>query len=511
MTRRNTSYHVPERFLRQLWKHQHFATSHLRTTDQRPVEIVSPGVLNRDGGPDFVDASIRIGGILYRGNVELHQHVEEWVEHGHNKDPKYTSVILHVVFHKTTTVLPTTKNKRVIPVLVIEDYLTSSYRTTWNSMILDERAERLKTIRCYSLNDRVDSSLIRAWLEKLAIERIELKVRRFEERLKEMVDESRITVKEPPPKYDEIPFGLNPEELPSPMQRYPLSEFRKSQLWDQLLYEGMMEALGYSKNQDPFLRLAKSIRLQFIARMLESRRLTDEEYILQIEALLFGAADMIPPVRGMKDDESKKRIHQLSAIWKDLRQYYRAEILNSTDWQFFRLRPENFPTVRIAGAARLITRLLRKNFLKSIIQTVKNGEQGSHEKFVLLEHTFTTHADEFWTSHYRFGEPAKHYLKTLVGKNRADEIVLNAVIPVCLLYARIFKDKDVRQSTLRIFEECPALSENSVTTTISDQLVKGKLKLDSAMLQQGVLQLYKFYCVEERCTECAVGKKVFSV
>ena len=209
--------------------------------------------------------------------------------------------------------------------------------------------------------------------------------------------------------------------------------------------------------------------------------------------------------------ESKERIHELLEMWTDLRQYYRGEILNAADWQFFRLRPENFPTVRIAGAARLIVKFLQKNFFKSIIQTVKCGEQGSREKFLSLEYIFITHPDEFWMSHYRFGELAKHSLKTLVGKSRADEIVLNAVIPVCLLYARIFKDKDVRQSTLKVFEECPALSENVVTTTISGQLIKGKFKLDSAAFQQGALQLYKFYCVEERCKECAVGKKVFSV
>ena len=100
-------------------------------------------------------------------------------------------------------------------------------------------------------------------------------------------------------------------------------------------------------------------------------------------------------------------------------------------------------------------------------------------------------------------------LTTLIGKSRSDDILLNVVVPICLLYARLFKDKEVRQGTLKMFELCPSVSDNSITRTINSQLVKGKLKLASAKLQQGAIQLYKCYCTQERCPECAVGSLVF--
>src|SRR5258707_1379198 len=113
MAKRNPSRHVPERFLRQLWKNQQFQPLSLTTADGRTIEVLSPGKPNRNGGPDFRDASIRIGGTLFRGDVELHQHAEEWTTHLHQEDPKYNSVILHVVFDsRHARKLPSTESRR---------------------------------------------------------------------------------------------------------------------------------------------------------------------------------------------------------------------------------------------------------------------------------------------------------------------------------------------------------------------------------------------------------------
>ena len=511
------TFHVPERFLRQLWKHLQFDTSKLQTTDSRQVEILSPGKLNTDGGPDFANARIRIGGIVYRGNVELHQNDKEWTQHAHQLDAKYNSVILHVVFRKNirqknggqgSDNLTTTKSKRNIPVLILEPYLTSSYRTLWEKMILDERSERLATIKCFSVNDSVEGTLIQSWLKKLAVERIELKVRRFEERLKELVDEQKpFVVNEPPSRYDEIPFGINPEDLPPPITTYDQRDFGKISLWNQLLFEGVMEALGYSKNQQPFIKIAQNLRLELIRELLNSPM--PMECVKDIEAMLFGVAGMLSPSLKSNDAVSKSYMKKLGASWKNFRHMYHRVILHEAEWQFFRMRPDNFPTVRIAGVARMIPQLLQKDFFKSVIQTAKSQEFSANRKVRQLQSLFIVHTDGYWQHHYLFGEIAKQTVTTLIGKSRADDIVLNVVIPICLLYARIFKDKEVRHGALEIFEECPGLSDNTITRIIEKQLIKQKFKLDSAMLQQGALQLYKFYCVEERCKECAIGKEVF--
>jgi hypothetical protein len=141
----------------------------------------------------------------------------------------------------------------------------------------------------------------------------------------------------------------------------------------------------------------------------------------------------------------------------------------------------------------------------------KDRELESSDKLRQFESLLIISADEYWKTHYRFGEETPAPLTKLIGKSRAGEIILNVFFPVSLLYARIFKDRDVRQGILDIFTHCPPQTENTIVRTIAAQLIKDKIKLDSAMLQQGALQLYKLYCVDERCTDCAVGREVFKV
>jgi len=506
MARRISSSEIPERFLQQIWKHQNFATDLVRTTDNRQIEILRPGTINKDTGPDFIDAKIRIGDIVYRGDVELHQNLSEWTNHSHHKDPNYNSVILHVVFRgEPSDELPRTASNREVPTLILEHYLTSSFRDLWEKMILDERSERLATIKCFERSMGVDTSLLERWLNKLAVERIELKMRRYEERLKELISEQTLVLNEPP-RYGEIPFGINPEDLPPPVQTYTTRDFGNSRLWEQLLYEGFMEALGYSKNQVPFLKLARNICLQWIADTVSSRPSGNAK--IHIEAILFGAAGLLSTPKRIDDAETKEYVSQLQSVWKPLKKVYHFEYCDEHEWQFFRLRPDNFPTIRLAGAANLIAAMAEKRLLQSLIRIIKNGELTTKEKYRQIIELFTVGADGFWERHYRFGEQASTTLKKLIGGSRADEIVQNVVVPVCFLYARIFKDKEVRRATLEIFEQCLPVNENSILRTIGEQLIREKFKLNNAKLQQGALQLYKFYCVEERCGECAVGKAV---
>lgn len=503
-----TSLHIPERYLRQIWKYQHFNTKNLFTADHRSIEILSVGTQNDDGGPDFRNAKIKIGGTTYIGDVELHQSLEEWEKHAHHLDAKYNSVILHVVFQGSPASKSLTKSKRPIPILILEPYLSDKHRLSWRQMMLNERAERLSTIKCYGANKDIEASVIKKWIEKLAVERMELKVRRFEERLKEMVDTQRPALKEPSARYDDAPFGLNPEDLPPPDPKYTQKDFSKKALWEQLLYEGVMEALGYSKNQLPFLKLAKNLPLHYFKDTVPS---SHDEAVLHYEALFFGAAGLLPPSSAMNDAESKVRVHQLKQLWKEFSAQYRGVQMNEGEWQFFRLRPDNFPTVRLAGAARLVQRFVSTNVFKAIIQTTKNQELRATNAVNSLQSLFIVDADDFWSTHYRFGERSGKHLTTLVGKSRANDIVINVVVPICLLYARIFRDKEVRRGTIDLLSQLPPLNSNTITRTMEKQLVRKKFNLDSAMLHQGVLQLYKFYCIEERCNECEIGKIALDV
>jgi hypothetical protein len=500
---------IPERFLRQIWNYQLIATDNLLTTKGQQIDILSPGELNQDSGPDFLDARVRIGGLTFCGNIELHQSFSGWNDHQHHLNPLYNAVILHVVFYKgADKPVPRTKSKRQIPVLVLEEYLSTSYRDLWEKMIVNERTERLPYIRCYSKNDNVDGYVLRQWLQKLAAERVELKVRRYEERLKELIAERRLQIAERPSRYDEPPFGINPEDLPSPEPQFTQRDFTQLQPWEQILYEGIMEALGYAKNHLAMVKLARNINLNLLISY--AKRSGVHEATTRIEAALFHAGGLLSVPLTSFDKESREYVKHLRKTVVALQPPYHNQVMHPTEWKFFRLRPENFPTLRLAGAARLIPRFNENHFLKTIIQHLKDDSIPSDIKYTSLQEMFIVSADGFWETHYRFGERAAAQVHTLIGKSRADDIILNVVLPISLLYARIFKEGLLRRRALKLFEECPVSASNTILTTIQIQLVKEKTELDSAMLQQGALQLYKMYCLKERCRECMVGKSVFN-
>jgi hypothetical protein len=506
--KQKSSPHIPERFLRQIWNHGLFTTENLYTTDGEPLEILSRGRLNRDSGPDFLDARIRIGGLVFCGNVELHKRFSGWNDHGHHLDPKYNAVILHVVFTGGPEgPHPYTKSKRRIPVLVLGAYLTSSYHDLWKTMIAEERSERLMHIACYNKTGNIDGVVMHQWLRKLAAERMELKVRRYEDRLKELIAERRLRIAERLSRYDEPPFGLNPEELPTPEPIFTQTDFTQLPLWEQILFESIMEALGYTKNQQPMIRLARAMHIMDITSTVKNS--SGQETVTMLEALLFNKGGLLSIPRSSFDKESREYVNHLRRIAASFPPPYRGEVMHFTEWKFFRLRPENFPTLRIAGAARLIARFDDKEMLKTIIQLMKDDSNSSRTKYKFLQELLVIPADGFWQTHFRFGERATAPIRRLIGTSRADDIILNAVIPISLLYARIFKEPPLRLRVLKLFEECPPLSSNTVLTLLEHQLLQGKLKLDSAQLQQGALQLYKIYCMKERCIECPVGKTAF--
>lgn len=513
MSHPHPSPHLPEEILRRLWHHQEFDTSALQTTDGRKIEVIFPGISNPNGGPDFLDASIRIGGTLYSGSVELHRTYRAWLQHAHHLDSKYNRVILHVVYDGTNSdAPPVTKSKRSLPVLVLAPYLNPTSAAAAAPENKRERREHPTEIPCRSQSDGAEPGVIVRWLRKLAMERIERKVRRFDERLKELAEEFRRSVHEPAARYREIQFGLNPEELPSPERAFATGDLSRSELWEQLLYEGMMEALGYSKNQQSFLRLAQNATLRVLrnGRHTPQTHNTDSSrHPLLTESILFSVAGLLPP-RGTKlDAPSMKRVRRLRSLWRTTRRDYHNELLTAADWQFFRLRPENFPTVRLAGAARLADEILAGRLLKSIVRIAKEGESAQGKMAQNIIRLLVVDADDFWAAHYRFGEQAGAPVRHLIGKSRARDIALNVVIPLCLLYARTFKDKDVRHGTLTMFESFPRLSENVVTRCIRKQLLKERVPLANAMLQQGAIHLFKSYCSAARCPDCAIGRSVF--
>jgi hypothetical protein len=491
------THNIHERFLRHIWSKQ-YLTAALQTADGKTLKVFDVGQLNSDGGPDFCNAKIKIDGITYSGDVEIHRTVFEWLQHQHQEDPRYNRVILHVVLETMNDAPPTlVYSGRQIPVLVLGQFLSDSIQTIWQKAILDERARYSETIQCFDKNRVLTSEALDHWLIKLAVERLELKLRRFEERLKQLAHERRLTLREWQRPYGELPFEGEHEEIPPPLPELTQKDFTNKEIWEQVLYEGVMEGLGYSKNRKPFLRLAENMTL---------KKITDFGIPVSettLESLMFGAAKLLPKSNRIKEKEARQYVHILRKKWKELHQQYHGEILNYADWQFFPTRPSNFPTIRVAAACLLIKEFLENDFFRRIIQTLKVTISVTEKEHKLVQ-LFNIETTNFWKNHYNFEKTASTKV-TALGASRIREIVINTVLPIALLYARIFKDKFVRKGALDVYHSLPASENNSITRLMEKQLLKGRSSLKNVSRQQAVIQLYKFYCAEGRCSECEFG------
>jgi hypothetical protein len=492
---------IHERFLRHIWNRQYLRRDELHTTDGLAVRVLDAGTLNPDGGPDVRDAVIQIGQTTYSGDVEIHRTLIDWVHHRHHVDPRYNRVILHVVLERpsvdSSTTIPT---GRQIPVLLLEPFLSESIHLLWQKAILDERLHSRNDIPCAGRNHTVSGELLADWIQRLSVERLELKLRRFDERLRELAHIRLHTVREQCNHNALWRIEGNPDDLPAPQRECSSLDLAKREHWDQLLYEGLMEGLGYSKNREPFVRLCRSVTLR------EFRRHHIEDNDVAIQALLLGAAGLLPRVKGVHDAESRAFVRTLAREWKARKKEYRSAVLHLGHWQFFPTRPSNFPTLRIAAATVLVQKILREDLFRVIIEILKTTD-GGMRAFTSIRELLAVEPLPFWRNHYHFDHRSAKPTQPL-GPERRGDLVVNTIVPLALLYARVFKDRLVRERVISLFSAAPRGPDNSITRLMDKQLFRGAVDLRLVSRQQGVIQLYKYYCLERRCAECAVGDAI---
>jgi len=485
---------VSEEWLRHVWQHQLFDASRLHTREGKAVSILFPGTPNRDGGPDFTSATLRIGQTTFHGDVELHVDAAEWQAHRHHLDPHYNAVILHVVLAASGDVTPAvTSTRRALPLLVLHPFLDERLHTAWKEAFIDtDSRRRTARIPCNTLNEVVPAETLLHMLDRLATERLETRVRKLEERLKQLIDEQRMTVREPSPRY----YG-NPDDIPAPPNDYTHTDFASRALWDQLLYEGIMEGMGYAKNRVPFRALSHNLKLT----ILRDFDIADRQTTM---ALLFGAAGLLPSPRDIADKESRAYVRPLRRRWKELRSLLRIPLLHEADWLFFRLRPTNFPTARLASICFLLPSLFDSDGLRRLIGIFNDERWTVHERIIALNHHFDYVPDDFWMKHVTFGEEGRQGGARL-GRDRIIDLLINTVIPVALLYGRIFSRPALLNHAREVYHALPASQDNIITRTVRKQLLRVTIPPSSAWMQQGMIQLYKFFCTRSRCRDCDIG------
>ncbi len=473
---------INESFICKIWEGGKAYYSNLKTTENEPVEIIEFGKRNYDSGPDYSDAKIKIGDKTYSGDVELHRDMTNWEEHNHPKDRKYNKVILQVVMWDGGGSKPKLRIKRNLPTVILSEFLNISIHNIWQE-IISHPSEKF-TLACSELNSQISENELKGMFDNLANERLKIKSGRIKDRLREIELKSR--------------GAITGEYL------------RTSSIWKQVLYEFVFEALGYSKNKEPMLKLARSLTLKKINSLSEKIKENSEGLFKKaysnnifIQSILFGMGGFFFDLR-----HKDRYIDKVKSIWATFSTKIKSERLNKTDWSFFRLRPRNFPTVRLAYGSQLISKILDEDLLKKIILIFDSEKFEIKTAYKKLKILFEPGYDEYWSKHYNFGKLSKSTFK-LLGSERINDIIINVIIPLTYLYSSLYKKEKMENNVLLFYSSLKISPHNSILNIIEKQVLnRRQIKINSPAMEQASLQLYTFYCTRERCMDCQIGKQV---
>ncbi len=423
---------MQENFLHYIWKYKKFNTPKLKTTTGEVVTLVKAGQHNRHSGPDFFDARMRIGGQLWAGNVEIHVKSSDWYLHSHENDPAYDNVILHVVYEDDVEVFR--KDNTAIPALELKSFIDPSVLQGYQNLLHGKP----KWIHCENEFADTDDFLLRNWTERLYFERLEQKAQLIAEMLKSSKND-----------------------------------------WEAVLFRLLAKNFGLKVNGDAFLSMASSFDFPIVRKLQ-----TD---VLQLEALFLGQS-------GILDQPIEDPHYQMLAkAYFFLKQKFGISNFQVVKPQFFRLRPPNFPTIRLAQLAMLYHR--EQGLFSKVI-----GES-SIEGFYSI---FSIAPTAFWQNHYTFGKTSARTKKALT-HSFIDLLAINTLLPLKFCYAKHL-GQDIDEEILNIVKKIVPEKNAIVDTFFS--LKKG-IKM-SAMESQALIQLKTVYCNKSRCLDCAIGNALLN-
>jgi hypothetical protein len=417
-----------ESFLHYLWQYQYFDKTDLQTQDGEPISIFKTGILNTNAGPDFSQAKIKIGAIDWVGNVEIHANASEWLNHKHNINKAYENVILHVVWENDA------ETKRmdgsVIPTIElkgrVDEGLIRAYKKLINSPA---------SIPCEKSFPVVSDLTKLSMLDQAILQRLESKAEIVNQLLKSNNND-----------------------------------------WEETAYQVLLKNFGFKINAEPFLQLAKSLPYKIIQKHSSN--------LQQIEALLFGQAGML---------ETKTKDEYISLLYREYeflsKKYSLYESrLNSAQWKFLRLRPANFPTLRIAQLASIL--YSQKNLLSTFIET---------DSYPKLLNVFAASPATYWQSHYHFAKKSKGFVPDL-GESSKQNLLINSVVSLLVAYSKAKDDPRLMERAVEILQHLPA-EVNKITKLWTGLGISVKSAFDS----QALIEQYNNLCQKRQCLNCAVG------
>lgn len=421
---------MKEEFLQFIWRYGLFTKTSLKTTDGKSLEIIQTGQFNSDSGPDFFNSRIRIGDTTWAGNIEIHQKSSHWQLHKHDTDAAYDNVILHVV----------EKHDQDIQV---KNHLLPTLEITYPDEILNNYEELLRSelwIPCQERLPEHDPFLLRFWFSSLMIERLESKTGDILKILEQNQNN-----------------------------------------WNETFYQLLARNFGMKTNALPFELLARSLPLQILSK--------HKNDLFQLEALLFGQSGLLNEAL-LGDDYFLALRKEYSFLYKK----YKLSAIESHLWKFMRLRPINFPTVRIAQLAMLIHH--SSALFSRILETEKIDE---------LRNLFKVSASEYWNTHYRFNKTSGENRPKVLGETAFNNLVINTIVPLLFVYGDQHLDQPMKDRALLLLENL-APEENQIIRKWNESGIESF----SAFETQALLQLKNSYCDRKKCLNCQLGARIIT-
>ena len=415
----------------------------LQTEKGESLRVIYPGKSSDIPGSDFQDAVIKVNRHMLKGNIELHVKSSDWRKHEHDRNPIYNGVVLHVALQDDYEGDIRTQNGNMIPAVAIERYLGNK-----------PVASIVSQVPCAGVGTNSLDSLL-AIIDSAGLVRFYEKAARFQ-------------------------------------------NYLQRQEAGQTLYSGIMTALGYARNKESFRQLAGKMCLSVLESIVRENNRDKRGLVL-----LLGSAGLLPSQRPQIEYsplEDYAYVNELEKIWEGMQQ---IDVMDYNDWQPFRVRPSNSPLRRIVGMSHLLQRYQGKGLLDGLLELVRDvpAEKACH----LLEAGLMAADDGYWSSRYDFGKGFPGLSKWLIGQSRAADIVINVLLP--FVYARGEGNgrKELAEKTLTIFRDYPAVETNTLERHMRAQFGLKSKEVNSAQRQQGLLHIYKKWCTQGRCKECAVA------
>lgn len=488
---------IYEKFLYEIWKDQKFENE-LLTKDGEKITVIDSGQQNRElGGPDFKNARVKIGNITYCGDVEIDSYYTDWKNHGHNLNKRYNKVILHASLNNDSNhSFVYTQEGRKVRSLQLGEFLEMDIRTKVQDAIVKERKNRINKMPCIEINDILDKKKKLDFIFDLGIQRFKKKREKIISRLKELTYLKELNLKEPVIKYELDQNFYN--------RKFTFEDFKDADIWKQLFYEQVFEALGYTNNKKEFFRLASYAELSFVKQFSDK-----DDFLLVIQAILFHIACIIPDSEDSFDDEETlEYVKRLEEIWLQVKAQYDSKTFSAEDWHFYKHRPSNFPTLRIAGGAELIFRVIKQDLISNIIKEFK-GPVNPQKIIRALRSLIIVKGYDYWKRYYNFGQRIRSDTKYFIGLSRADEIIVNVILPYVSVYFEMFHEEKLAKKVIVLYINYYQNCDNNLVQEVSSTLLL-KNAAKRSVLYQGMIELFRCYCSKDKCMECTIGKNVFN-